>query len=116
MAFFIDDEFYSDIERYIRQTFNDSEDEINALDDNWVVEAELGELQPMFSLDADSLSEILASNFEDRTSEDGEEFDDLESVLKECIDFEKLNSKIPKLYYASGKMERLTKQDLLDSL
>lgn len=62
------------------------------------------------------MCQLLADANEDRLSEDDDEQVKVIKALKEAIDFEKLNSLLPKLYYPNCTYDIITKQDLLDSL
>ena len=51
---------------------------------------------------------------EERFDEDGHPYDKVVKVFKDNIDFEKINSQMPKLYYGNNKSFLVTKQDLLE--
>jgi chemotaxis methyl-accepting protein methylase len=68
----------------------------------------------MFKVDVDFLAESLYDANEERYSEDAPQDLDVKKALNECIDFEKLNSMIPKLWYPNGKFQLITKADLLE--
>lgn len=112
--FFIEDEFYTDIESYLIAKDLELED-IQKLPDDYKLAISDCDLEPMFQLNASTLSEILCGNYEERFSEDSPEADTIEKALSECIDFEKLNALIPQLWYINGKEAELTKQELLDA-
>ena len=112
--FFDDDKYFSSIEDLIEDYFDGDEEQVKALEEGWTLKVELSELEPMFKLDANELDELLHNSNEERYSEDGDEGRKIKEALNECIDFEKLNSMIPKMYYPTNKFVTLTKQDLLD--
>lgn len=115
--FFYNENFYSDIQTLINSIdieFN--VDNANDLKDDWEIRVELTDLEPIFELDADSLCQLLADANEDRLTENFDEEQRVLAALKECIDFEKLKEKLPKLYYPNGKFMSLKKSDLIDNL
>lgn len=118
--FFDDDRFYSNLEDYISDVFDwgdgDGSDMVKNLPKNWSVKVELSDLEPMFPVNSDGLCDLYGEAYEDRGSEDGDEYERVKEAFDQCIDFEKLNSMIPKLYYPNNKYETITKQDLLDIL
>ena len=111
--FFVEDRFMNSIEDLIFHLEIDEEN-VHELSDDWQEKVEISELEPIFKVDADILCQLLADSNEDRLTEDFEEETNVLNALKESIDFEKLNSLIPKLYYPSGKYEVITKKDILD--
>ena len=79
------------------------------------ITVEACDLDPIGKLDAESLTEWIMDQWEDRQSEDGYEYEKLEKVLRENIDFEKLNAAMPKLYYPNGKETIHTYEQLLEA-
>lgn len=113
--FFYNENFYSDLSELMNDIDID-EDSINELKDDWQIRVELTDLEPIFELDADSLCQLLADANEDRLTENFDEEQKVLAALNECIDFEKLKEKLPKLYYPNGKFMSLKKSDLIDQL
>ncbi len=111
--FFCDDEFCTDLGDLI-SLFDIDEDNVNDLSDDWKVQVELTDLEPIFEVNADILCELLADASEDRLTEDGDEEEDILKALRECIDLEKLQTTLPKLHYPNGKNSVLTKLDLIE--
>ena len=59
---------------------------------------------------------LINNDFDDNLSQESEiSFNQAEEAVKASVDLEKLNSLLPKLYYANGIKAYLTKQDLLDA-
>jgi len=114
--FFIETDFYPDIESYLSDIEMEDIDIIN-LKDDWKVKIELTKLGPIFQYKIDHLvSDIIngTDRWDDRFPEDSDTiFKELEFAVKQSIDLDKLNSLIPKLYYPSGEFYELTKKDLL---
>lgn len=113
--FFYEDNFCNDIEDLM--FIKDINDEnISDLADDWVCKVELTTLEPMFQLSANKLSDMLCNDNEERFSEDGAQSEDIVKALNQCVDFEKLNSMIPSLWYPNGKDATITKKDLIEYL
>lgn len=115
--FFIDTEFYSDIESFLSDMDMEDIDVVN-LEDDWKIKVELSELKPMFQYKIEQITDDIiraTDRWEENFPEDSDNvFKQLEFAIKQSIDLEKLNSLIPKLYYPSGIFVELTKKDLLD--
>lgn len=111
--FFANDSLCCDLGDLLEQ-LEIEEEEVKDLPEDWTYEAEEVELEPMFVLGADMLNDILSDRFEERFSEDAPEYDKINKILKDNIDFDKINALIPKLYYSTGKIKTITKADLLE--
>lgn len=111
--FFIDDKFYFDLQE-LMDDLDISDEEIPDLPEDWSCKLELTTLEPMFKLKAIDVAEMLYNNNEERYSEDAPEEEKIVKALKECVDWDKLNSMIPQLYYPNGKFVTITKKDLLE--
>lgn len=115
--FFYNENFYSDIQALINNIHIEfNVDNAKELKEDWQIRVELADLEPIFEVDADILCELLANQNEDRLTENFGEEQDVLAALNECIDFEKLKEKLPKLYYPNGKFMSLKKSDLLCNL
>ncbi len=109
--FFYNDKFYSDLTECC--DYNDWDEEyIASLPDDYKLEVTCADLQPIVNLDANWISERID---DERFSEDNcdKETEKIMKVLNENIDFEKINSLMPKLYYSTRTKVYFTKQDLL---
>jgi hypothetical protein len=113
--FFYEDTFCSDLAD-LAELFDIDEDNVNDLKDDWQQRVELSELEPIFKIDADNLCQLLADANEDRLSDEFNEEAKVLKALKESIDFDRLNTLLPKLYYPSNKFEIVTKADFVDFL
>lgn len=111
--FFIDDKFYMDLDSLITDLDLHEDGAIEALEEDWIIKVQLGELQPMFKVTAEILTDYLCDANEERFPEDGDQDMDIKKALLAAVDFEKLNSMIPKLYYG-GKNATITKADLIE--
>lgn len=109
----IDDRFYNDINEVIDDIIDWEDKELEELPDDYAIEVGCCDLKPIFQLDSEKLKEILFDVFIDNSSEDGEEWDKVESVLQKHIDFEVLNNDIPKLWFPNGETETFTKDELI---
>ncbi len=114
--FFCDEHFCDDINDLL-EYLELEESEIADLDDDWEVTCEESTLEKMFVLDKDFISKTFIDSidrFEDRLPEnDSTIFKSLENAFHEAFDIDKLNEKIPELYYANGKTFKITKADLV---
>lgn len=106
--FFHEDEFHRDLESLMSSL--DIEDP-KTLEDDWEIEVGETTLEPMFILNADWIAERLD---EDRMTEDGDEVEDIFKLIKNNVDFTKVNELMPRLHYLNGKGFKITKQDLID--
>ena len=115
--FFVDDKFYHGVEDFLEDLDvyeNGDEIDFDLIDDDWTCKIGFTTEESMFQLEPNVLSNILYDTFVDRYSEYAEEESEIIRALKECVDFDKLNSKIPKLHYPNGKYHTLTKQELIN--
>ena len=71
------------------------------------------DLEPIAMLSAEILMNCLESELEERYSENGDEYGKVLKVLKENIDFDKINSLLPKLWYPNGKEITFTYEELM---
>jgi len=112
--FFYEDEFHTDLESLIITIGDDFED----FKDDWSIKVELTDLEPIFDVTVNNLCSLLADANEERLNLDEEEYEEkaIKKALSESIDFEKLNSLLPKYHYPNSKFEIITKQDLIDTL
>jgi hypothetical protein len=116
--FFVEDEFYNDIEDYLIARDLEMED-IEKLPDDYKVEIMLSKLEPIFQLKRDWVIGVVVGatdTFDDRFPEENEHiFKQIENAVNLSIDIDKLNSLLPSLYYPGGEDSFLTKQDLIDA-
>ncbi len=108
------DTFCEDLSNLMDELNITDEKQINDLEDDWTRKVELTTLEPMFVLTADDLADQLNNTHDDRYSEDAPEHDKIIAALNACVDFEKLNSMIPKLCYPSNEFLLVTKNDLIE--
>ncbi len=109
--FFYDNEYYDSIEDLIYKLV-DSEDEIYELDDDFEIKCYPAKLEPLQEIDEYWLLERMD---EDRFPENDERTDDeILKILRENIDFKKINEAMPKLWYESYPPFILRKEDLID--
>ena len=115
--FFYNDKFYSSIEEYLIDVYEEHDDEellkiLNALSENYTLVVKESSLEPVFQLTPDW---ILDHIDEERYTEEGTEYDKIYNELKK-VDFTDFNSKVPKLYYESRMNFKITKADLLEAV
>lgn len=113
--FFYNDNFYSDMESFIHENFDD-ESEIAELDDDKEFLCKGSTLETILELSAEWITNRID---EDRFSENNsdDECEKITKALNNNIDYEKINSLMPKLYYENYRDRfTITKQDLLNAL
>jgi len=112
-ALVIYDNYYSDLEEYVNCEFANKE-EIQALPDDYKLVAYECEEKPLQVFSPSWIAERIN---EEKFSEERAEYewDEVIKALEASIDFEKLNSMVPKLNYPTKHQQVLTKQDLLDA-
>lgn len=107
--FIYDDEFYHDLgDLLIALEIDEDSPELT---DDWEIECIECELEPVFKLSVDFIFDHIN---EERFTEDGAEADKIEKVLRDNIDFDKINSLIPQLYYPTKKKFTIKKTDVLE--
>jgi len=111
--FFYDDKFFYGLVHLV--SYLDIGDP-NKLQDGWEISVELAHKEPIFKLDIESMSKILYDCNEERFPENQTLALDhqIETAIEQAIDFHKLAVLLPKCYYPSGKLEIVTKKDLID--
>lgn len=89
--------------------------DLYAMSEDATIQVEKCVLQPIVTLNADIVVNGLESELEERYSEnDGEsEFNQIKEVLKRNIDFKKINSELPRLWYRNNVLETYTKSQLI---
>lgn len=112
--FFYGDSLYSDIYE-LADYIENNDCEIHELPDDYVLECFKSELSPLVEFDAQWIAERID---DERFPEDNDDkvFSKIINALNECIDFKKLNSMIPELYYETRMKFYITKQDLLNAI
>lgn len=110
----IDDRYFDDIDDVIRHITEIEDKDIEDFSDDYTLEVECCDLEPIFQLNSENLYELLLNTFEERSSDSGDEWDKVEDILKKHIDFEALNNDIPKLWFPNGKTETYSKNQLIE--
>ena len=111
--FMCGDDFCHDLSD-LMELYDIDEETVQELADDWVVNIELMDLERIVTLNVIDLGQMILDNNEDRFPEDGNEYEKIEKALRECVDFEKLNLMMPEVYYPNGKMEKVTKKDIIE--
>lgn len=109
---FHNDIFFSSGDELLEWIEDNEECTIEELPEDYIIEINNSDYEPVFKIDIDWIIDRIP---EERYSEDGveREIDKISKALSECIDFDKLNSMIPRLHYSQYKAVKLTKADLL---
>jgi len=113
--FFVNDAFYRYLSDYREQELeSEYGDDLEDMPDDWEEEIHLGKVEKIFELNPRKLAGILLDTYDDALPEDYDRAEDeILKAVTASVDFEKLNSMLPSLYYASGKKAKITKADLL---
>ena len=102
---FYNDHFFNDLTELLEYEEIEKQ-EIEEKPDDYFIEVGAGELEPILKLDVNHFSEYLYDMNEERFPEDADEMlIKIVKVLKNNIDFGKLNQLMPKLYYYSGTVK-----------
>lgn len=110
--FFVDDKFYSDMDSLMNDLDLFEEQDVEDLDGTvFTVECFQSSLEPLVTLSYDW---ILDRVNEERFPEDNDRINNEFTKAIEAIDFDKVNSLMPKLYYPTRKKFTLTKEDFLE--
>ena len=112
--FFFNDIFFSDIYELVEYECWEISD-IESEPEDYVLNVELSCLEPIITLNSTKITERID---DERFSKNGidREIDKINKILNEHIDFDKINNKIPKLYYKTGQIHSFTKSDLLEAI
>lgn len=109
--FMYGDKFYGDL-CDLMDDFDIDEYNVASLPDNYQLTIFYCILEPVVTFTPEWIEERID---EERFPEENDStYEKLHKALIECIDFEKLNSKIPKIYYPEGIKSYITKKDFLD--
>ena len=109
--FFYSDKFYSDLGELMDDLDLYEDEDVSKLPDDYSLDCKYSELEPIVTLSADWIGERID---EERFTEDGDEIEKIEKILSANIDFEKVNSLMPKLYYESIEKFKITKADMVE--
>lgn len=113
--FFIEGEFYSNIEQYVDNMDFDSMEDM-MLDDNWRIQVELADKEPIFKVNLYDIADDLYDRNEERFPADNTTFYKVKNVLEDFIDIDSINKNLPKLYYPNGTFAHITKEDIFNHL
>ena len=112
--FFYNNDFYSELSDLCNY-MDWGDDEINLLEDGFKLEVNLSALEPIVKFDSEWITERIKENrFSEQNSDS--EVTIIMKILDDNIDFDKINSLIPKCYYPTKLKHYFNKQDLLDAL
>lgn len=111
--FYYGDAFYEDIYGLINDL--DIEDKINELPDDYVINVYECELRPIVKFTSEYITDMVD---DDSYSENNyeNEYDKIKEALDKCVDFKKLNSLIPELWFPTNDIRTITKADLLEAI
>lgn len=115
LRYLTDNDFYYDLITMVDCEIDDTQS-INDLPSDFVIEYFECKLEPFVTLDVDNLTEYIVDYNEDRQSDEGDEYEKIKNAISQCVDFEKLNSIMPKLYYPFGEQKTLNKEQIIEIL
>lgn len=115
LRYLTDNDFYYDLITMVDCEIDDTQS-ISNLPSDFVIEYFECRLEPFATLDAEILADMIVDYNEDRREEDGDEYEKVKNAISECVDFEKLNSMMPKLYYPFGEQKTLNKEQIIEIL
>lgn len=118
--FFVDDQFYGDVEDFVEAAEWD-EEIVRALPDDWKQEVMLTRQEKVFSTDleyiASEMAELLCDRNDDRMPEDPwQVIEKVKAAIRGAIDIDKLRELMPSLYYPADEKATLTKADIIACL
>ena len=106
--FFYEENFFTDTDSFLEHLELDIED-ANDLPDNFEIEVEVAKEEPIVKFSVDWIVDRI---YEERIPDDDDTYERLRDIIKNNIDFDKLNSEIPKAWYGNGSV-KLTKKDFI---
>ena len=109
--FFFNGRFISDMDDLLLCLDLD-EETIPYLPEDYSIECFDTELEPIQTLSAEFIAENISEERFSENNYDGE-YSNVVKLLNENIDFDKINSLLPKLYYETNRKFTITKADLL---
>ena len=110
--FIYNENFYNDLSELLIYEEWDVED-IEILPDDYKLEVECTDLESIIKIDSDWIIERID---EERFPDESDIELRIKKVLENNIDFDKINSELPKVYYGNRKKHYFSKHDLLDAL
>jgi hypothetical protein len=107
--YYYNDDFYSDIEEIIEDW------DLDEMKEDETIRVENSNLEPIITLTADLIAESLEVHLDERHSElhAEREYKEIVKALNDNIDFDKVNSQLPKLFYPNNTFEVFTKAELI---
>jgi len=112
--FFDDEVFYENLGEYLDGSMGiERAEDLADIPSDFTKTFQLSQMQPMFQMNLVKLANILLDWHEDSLPEDCD-LNIIDNALKESIDFDRLNSLIPKYWYTNGEFVTVTKQNLID--
>ena len=110
--YYYNENFYSEVEEIIEDL------DLDCMDENETLKVENCDLEPIITLTAKLIVDSLENHLEERHSENCAEieYNRIVAVLKQNIDFDKINSELPKLWYPNNTFETFSKAQLLSFL
>lgn len=105
--YYYNDNFYSEIEDCFEDLI------FEELSDDFVTEVEECTLQPIFTLDSRNLFELIQNEWEENSTEEGDEWDLVQPILEKYVDFKAINEAVPHLFFPNGTKIKYTKAEIM---
>jgi hypothetical protein len=110
--YYYNEKYYNDLDEIVDEATELFNSELE-IPDNFVIEYEDCELRPIFQLNSRIMFNLLWEAFIDNSSEDGNEWDNVEDLIKDNMNFDAINSVAPKLWWSNGIKHIITKEEIL---
>lgn len=112
----IDDTFYIEIDEIIGEYFENNPLIKSASD--IPMDVKIGyyncEPLPIYKLDSDVFYDMLLSEFEENSSEDGAEWERVKPLIEKHFNFDAFNAAAPNLWWPTGQELFLTYEELIE--
>lgn len=112
MLCYDDEYFFEDLYDLLEHLDITKEDVVGKPDD-YCLCVNVCKLEPIFHFDADFIADCID---DERCSEYGDEKHDVAVILAREIDFDKINSLMPKLWYPTSEKAIFSKEEILNTL
>lgn len=109
----IDDHFYSEIDEMVESAI-DEYNSIEEIPSDFIIEYYECKLRPIYKLDSRVLYELIHDHFEENSSESGDEWDDVEDLIKKHLNFDAINEEAPELWFPEGKEITMSRDKVIE--
>ena len=96
------------------ESATDGYESIEEIPSDFIIEYYECELRPIFKLDSGLLYELILDHFEENSSESGDEWDDVEDLIKEHFNLDAINAEAPELWFPEGKKITMSRDKVIE--